>query len=91
MRITLGLGLRGPDISPDLDNRHLIIEGHEGQGRSWKFFLWVVGGGGGVVACRIMVSAPVLVPFLWTLDFGFETLDLDLELRFGTWIWDLNS
>ena len=26
-----------------------------------------------VVACRIIVSAPVLVPFLWTLDFGFGT------------------
>ena len=42
-----------------------------------------MGGGGGVMACRIIVSAPV--PFLWTLDFGFETLDLDLglKLRFG--------
>ena len=25
------------------------------------------------VACRIIVSAPVPVPFLWTLDFGFGT------------------
>ena len=32
---------------------------------------------GGVVACRIILSAPVPFPFLWTLDFGF-----------GTWIWD---
>ena len=37
------------------------------------------GWGGGVVAFRIMVSAPVPVPFLWTLDFGS-----------GTWIWDLD-
>ena len=33
--------------------------------------------GGGVVvvvvACRIIVSAPVPVPFLWTLDLGFGT------------------
>ena len=34
---------------------------------------------GGVVASRIIVSAPVPIPFLWTLDLGF-----------GTWIWDLN-
>ena len=27
VRINLGLGLRGRDISPGLDNRHLIIEG----------------------------------------------------------------
>ena len=32
-----------------------------------------------VVACRIIVSAPVPVPFLWTLNLGF-----------GTWIWDLD-
>ena len=52
VRINLGLGLKGPDIRPGLDNRHLIIEGHrglrkviecplnvmEGQGRSrWSF------------------------------------------------------
>ena len=36
---------------------------------------------GGVLACSIIVSAPVPVPFLWTLD---------LELGFGTWIWDLD-
>ena len=35
--------------------------------------------GGGCVACRIIVSAPVPVPFLWTLDLG---------PGFGTWIWD---
>ena len=29
MRINLGLGLRGPDIRQDLDNRHLTIEGFE--------------------------------------------------------------
>ena len=32
-----------------------------------------------MVACRIIVSAPVPFPFLWTLDLGF-----------GTWIWDLD-
>ena len=58
----------------------------EGQGRSrkvkeghgWSFPItgltfqarkvrggWVV-----MVACRILVSAPVPVPFLWTLDLG---------------------
>jgi len=44
------------------------------------------------VACRIIVSAPVPVPFLWTLDLGFGTWiwDLDLALGFGTWIWDLD-
>ena len=36
-------------------------------------------GWGGVVACRIIVSSPVPVPFLWTSDLGF-----------GTWIWDLD-
>ena len=41
----------------------------EGHGRSRK------------VACRIIVSAPVPVPFLCTLDLG---------LRFRTWIWDLD-
>jgi len=43
-------------------------------------------GGGGVVACRIIVFAPVPVPFLWTLDLGFWTwiLDLDFGLGFGT-------
>ena len=32
-------------------------------------------------SCRILVSAPVPVPvpFLWTLDLGFDT-----------WIWDLD-
>ena len=32
--INLGLGMRGPDIRPGLDNRHLIIEGHRGL-RRW--------------------------------------------------------
>ena len=56
----------------------------EGQGRSFPItgFTFqvrkVIGEvvGGVVVACRIIVSAPVPVPFLWTLDFGS-----------GTWIW----
>ena len=44
--------------------------------------------GGGVVACRIILSVPF--PFLWTLDLGFGTWiwDLDLGPGFGTWIWD---
>ena len=36
-----------------------------------------------VVACRIILSAPVTVPFLFL--FGLWTLDSE----FGTWIWDL--
>ena len=38
------------------------------------------------------MSAPVPVTFLCTLDFGFWTwiLDLDLGLEFRTWIWDLD-
>ena len=42
------------------------------------------------MACRIIVSAPVLFPFLWplALDLGFWTwiLDLDFGSGFGTWI-----
>ena len=58
----------------------------EGQGRSWmvlshhwidisgeKSYWWVV-------ACRIILSAPVLFLFLWTLDFGFGTWNLGLDL-----------
>ena len=30
VRNNLGLGLRGLDIRPGLDNRHLILEGHRG-------------------------------------------------------------
>ena len=39
-----------------------------------------------MVACRIILSAPVPFPFLWTLDFGFGIWiwDLDLGLGFGT-------
>ena len=63
------------------------------EGHGWSFPITiltfqvrkVMGGGGwwwvvvGVVACRIIVSAPVTtVPFLWILDLGF-----------GSWIWDL--
>ena len=63
----------------------------EGQGRSWKVFShhyidisgeksygWV--GWGGVVACWIIVSAPVPIPFLWNLHLGFGTLIWDLNL-----------
>ena len=44
------------------------------------------------MACRIIVSATVPVPFLWTLDLGFGTWiwDLDLGPGLGTWIWDLD-
>ena len=35
------------------------------------------GWGGGVVACRIIVSAPVQVPYLWDLNLG---LDLGLTI-----------
>ena len=46
--------------------------------------------GGGVVACRVIVSAPVSVPFLWTLDFGFWTWILDLDFGPGFWTWISN-
>ena len=56
------------------------------EGHGWSFPITrltiqvrKVWGGGVVVACKIIVSAPVPVPFLWTLDLGF-----------GTWIWDLD-
>ena len=40
---------------------------------------YLVGGGlVGKVACRIILSVPV--PLFWTLNFGFETLNLDLGL-----------
>ena len=44
------------------------------------------------MACRIIFSAPVPVPFLWTLDLGFGTWiwDLDLGPGFGIWIWDFD-
>ena len=34
VRIKFDLDLWGPDIRPDFDNRHLIIEGHRGL-RRW--------------------------------------------------------
>ena len=79
MGINLGLSLRGLDIRWSFP-----ITGSTFQVRK------VIGGVGLWVACRIIVSAPVPVPFLLTLDFGFGTLtwDLDLGLDFGTWIWD---
>ena len=72
------------------------MEGHgrswevmEGHGRSfpitrltYKVRKVRCGGWGGVVACRIIVSAPVPFPFLWTLD--FRLLDLELGLGIGT-------
>ena len=41
---------------------------------------------GGVVACRIILSAPVPFLFLWSFNFEFRTWnwDLDLGLGFGT-------
>ena len=56
----------------------------EGHGRSFPitrlmFHMRKVMGGGSGVACKIIVSALVPVPFLRTLDLGF-----------GTWIWDLD-
>ena len=55
----------------------------EGHGRFFPitiltFQVGKVIGGWWWVACRIIMSAPVPFPFLWTLDF-----------EFGTWIWDL--
>ena len=37
-----------------------------------------------------VLSDPVQIPFLWTLDFGFWIWDLDLGPEFGIWIWDLD-
>ena len=61
----------------------------EGQGSSKKVISLVVVVGS-VVACRIIVSASVPDPFLWTLDLGFGTWiwDLDLGPGFRTWIWE---
>ena len=70
----------------------------EGQRRSRKVkeVRKVVGGGsvvGVVVACRIIVLAPVPVPCLWTLDLGFWTwildLDLGLDLGLSNYFWFL--
>ena len=49
----------------------------------FTFQLRKVLGGLRVVAWRIIVSAPVPVPFLWTLNFGFQGLDqvLGIGLR----------
>ena len=38
-----------------------------------------------VVACKIIVSAPVQVPFLWTLDLGFGPWIMDLDFGLGFW------
>ena len=50
----------------------------EGHGRSFpstrltlKSYVWA--GGRWVVACRIIMSDPVTVPFLWTLDLRLWT------------------
>ena len=70
------------------------------EGQGWSFPIIrltfqvreVMCGGSECVACRIIVSAPVPVPFLLTLDLGFGTRiwDLNLGPGFGTWIWDLD-
>ena len=64
------------------------------EGHGWSFPITrltfqvrkVRGGGVVVVACRIILSAPVPLLFLWTSDLGFGTwiCDLDLGLGFGT-------
>ena len=62
------------------------------EGHGWPFPITgltfqvrKVGGVGGVVlvACWIILSAPVPFLFLWTLDFGFCTWNLDLALGLG--------
>ena len=59
------------------------------EGHGWSFPITrltfqvrkVMGGVGEWVVCRIIVSAPVPVPFLWTLDLGPEFgTGLGLEL-----------
>ena len=75
----------GPANRPGLDNRHGRSHGWSLPITGLTFQVRKVIGGGGWVACKIIVSAPVLVPFLWSLDFGFWTWiwDLDLGLDFG--------
>ena len=48
-----------------------------------SYWWWVVGWCWPV---RIILSAPIPIPFFWTLDFGFWTwiFDLDFWLRFWT-------
>ena len=60
------------------------------EGHGWSFpitrlTVWMRKVRGGVVAFRIILSAPVPVPFLWTLDLGFGNLiwNLDLGLDLG--------
>ena len=68
----------------------------EGHGRSWKVkeghgWSFPITGltfqgrkvTGGVVACRIIVSAPVPFLFLWTFNFEFGTWNWDLDFRLG--------
>ena len=88
--------IRSEKVIEDHGRSWKVMEGHgrsrnvkEGQGWSWMVFshhridisgeksYWCLGW----VACRVIVSAPVSVPFLRTLDLG---------LGFGTWIWDLD-
>ena len=69
------------------------------EGQAWSFLITrlifqvrkVMGGG--CVACRIIVSAPVPVPFLWTLDLGLgfwsQIWDLDLKLDLALTIKDI--
>ena len=65
-----------PDIRPGLDNIQRSKKVMECHG--WSFPITgltfqvrkVMGGVGECVACRIIVSDPVPVSFLWTLDLG---------------------
>ena len=80
MRNNLGLGLRGPDIRPGLENRHLIIGPRsqnvkKGYGRSFP---------NNRSTFQDYRFSLVPVPLLSTLDFGVETLDMDLNIRFWT-------
>ena len=44
-----------------------------------------------LVACRIILSAPVQFPFLWTLDFRLQTWIWDLGLGLGLGLDNLSS
>ena len=78
--------IEGHRRSRSIDGHGRSLNVMEGQGRSWKVTeghgrsgltsqgrkvmgvgWWVV------VACRIILSAQVPDPFLWTLDLGFGT------------------
>ena len=73
----MGSGWRGPDpdIRPELDKIHLIIEGHGRSFPDTRLIFQVkkvMGVGWWPVG---LLSAPVPVPLLWHLDSGFRILD----------------